>query len=131
MVFTWRLSDSKSQSILQDYSLYCSRSQQCCSLDGLQIVLLFPIHSHNQTFGDFFERPNYNYYLSHLNIRYIFQFSCKVEVLIFLVTFYQSYLVIIQNGKIYNSATSLFLLTITMSGRLVECELLIVPLHNK
>ena len=55
-----------------------------------------------------------------LSCSMVFQFSCKVQISIYLFTFLQFYPVVSQDGKIHNSASSLFLLTITRSGRLDE-----------
>ena len=49
-----------------------------------------------------------------------FQFSSKVEVFIFLFTFFQFYSAISRESKVDNFANSLFLLLIIMSGLLVK-----------
>ena len=49
-----------------------------------------------------------------------FQFSTKFEVLIILFTFFHFYPVVSWNGKVHYSASSLFLLTVSKSGRLAE-----------
>ena len=74
------------------------------------------------------DRTNYNWYHRHFLLPWFFQFSSKVYVLIFLFDFFQFYLAISRNGKIYNSAGSLFFsffffsLAITRSVRLAEIK---------
>ena len=49
-----------------------------------------------------------------------FQFPSKVLVLIFLLAFFHFYSVFCRDSKVNNSASSVFFLTITRSGRLAE-----------
>ena len=51
-----------------------------------------------------------------------FQFSSKISVLIFLFVFFSFYPVVSQNDQVHCSADSIFLLTITRSGRLAEIK---------
>ena len=51
-----------------------------------------------------------------------FQFSGKVEVLIFLFIFFQFYYVVNRDCKVHYSASPFFLLTVTRSGCLAEIK---------
>ena len=51
---------------------------------------------------------------------HVFQFLCKVEVLILLLTFFQFYSVVSRNSIVDNFSNCLFLLIIIISGLLVE-----------
>ena len=73
-------------------------------------VHLFPSSplSLYQSFGDCTERTNYNWYHRHFHIRWLFQFSSKVEILTSLFAFPQFYSGISWDGKVHNLAGSFF-----------------------
>ena len=51
---------------------------------------------------------------------FFFQFPCKVRVFFFLFAFFQFYSVVSRDNKVHNSTSSIFLLIIVRSGRLVK-----------
>ena len=59
-----------------------------------------------------------------------YQFPDKVPEIIFLLAFLQSYFVVSVHGKVYNSASPLFMLTITTSGRLAVTRWSVYYLKN-
>ena len=67
-VFHWRLCDSECPR-LQDSTQYSRRSQQCCCLDGLHSSFYFQFfQSLYQSFGDWTERTNHNWYHRHFHV---------------------------------------------------------------
>ena len=95
-------------------SLYSSRSQQCCSLDGLHSFSYFQVlQSLYQSFGDFTKSTNYNWYSRFFNslsrLRYLFFFI-----------FFLFYSTVSRDSKVHNFASSLFLNIVIRSGRLDE-----------
>ena len=60
------------------------------------------------TFGDCTKSANYNWYNHHFYVpQFFFQFPSKVQVLIFLIVFFQFYADVSRDIKVYNSASSL------------------------
>ena len=62
---------------------------------------------------------NYNWYHSYFHVTQFFQFSSKVEVLIFLFAFFLFYPVVSWDSKVHKSVSSFFFL-LTRSGCLAE-----------
>ena len=48
---------------------------------------------------------NYNWYNRHFDVPQFFQFTSKVQVLIFLLGFFQFYSMVSWKSKVYNSTT--------------------------
>ena len=69
---------------LQESSQYSGRSQQCCSLDGLDFSTNFHFLCPFQTFGDCSKCINYNWYNSPRHVPLIFFFSGKVQIFVYL-----------------------------------------------
>ena len=66
----------QASSSLQDSSQYSGRSQQCCSLDGLNSSSNFQVlQSLYQPFGDSTEPTNYNWYQRHFHVPQFFSVS--------------------------------------------------------
>ena len=62
-----------------------------------------------QSFVDCTQTTNYSWYKRHFLVSQFFQFPSKVQVLIFLFTFFQFYSVVSRDGNVHNTASSLFL----------------------
>ena len=68
---------------LQDSSQYSSRSQQCCSLDGLDSPSNFQfLQSSSPAFSDRSVCTNYNWYHCHFHIPQLLSLSSKFQVLV-------------------------------------------------
>ena len=79
------------------------------------------IQSLYQFYGDCTMSTTYNFYHLHFHVPLFFQPPSKFQVHIFLFAFFQFYLEVSRERKVYNSANSLlFLLFITKSIRLAE-----------
>ena len=88
-------------------------------MDGLHSFSYFPVfQSLYQWFGDCTERTDYNCYYRQFLVPWFFRFPSKVQVLIFLFAFFQFYSLLSWDGKVYNSADSLFRLLSDWSIRL-------------
>ena len=73
----------------QDSSKYSSRSQQCCSLDGLDSTSDFQfLQSLLQTLKDYSECTDYNWYYLHLHVPQLFKFFGKIQVFFNHFTFF-------------------------------------------
>ena len=73
---------------------------------------------------------NHDWYNCHFHVPWFFQFPIKVEVLILLFTFFQSYSVVSRNIKVHNFANSLFFFVdkVWSSGRdYVICSYVKIP----
>ena len=93
-------------------------------MDGLHPSSYFQVlQSLYQSFDDCTKCTNYNWYKRHFHVPQFLQFPSKVEVLIFLFTFFQFYSVVNRNSLVHIFASSLFLLLIIVrSGRLAEIK---------
>ena len=71
MGFEWQQVSSS----LQNSSQYSSRSQNCCSLDGLHPSCYFQLRQFfYQSFSDCTKSTNYNWYNCHFHVPQVFQF---------------------------------------------------------
>ena len=67
-------------SSLQYSSQYSSRSEQCCSLGGVDLSsYFFVLQSLYQSFCDYTQVTNYNWYNRHFHVPQFFHFPSKVE----------------------------------------------------
>ena len=116
--FEWQQISSN----LLDSSQYSGRSQYCSILDGLHSSANFQVFQYlYKSFGECTKSTNYNLYKHHFQVPQFLQFSGKVNLFIFLFTFFQFYSMVSRNSKVHNFASSLFLLLIIIrSGRLAE-----------
>ena len=123
MVFPWSLSDSKSPQV--------SRTLLSI-LAVLNNVVVWMVSTRPPTSksSSLFSNPLVTVPKAPITISIIvtcmfhsfFQFPCKVEVLIFLFSFFQFYSVVSRDSKVNNFASSLFffLLIIIRSGLLAQ-----------
>ena len=121
MVSHWSLSDSKSPHVFMTLLSILADINNAI----LWMVSTRPLNSKLSSpfinsFGDSTDRTNYHWYNCHFHIPQFFQFPNKVKLLIFLFVFFQFYSVVSQDSKVHNPTSSLFLMTITRSGRLDE-----------
>ena len=86
--FHWSLSDSIVSSGHRDSFDYSCRSQQFCSLNGLNSSDFHFFQSFFQAFGDRSKYTNYNWYHRHTHVPDFFQFSGKVQVYVPLYAFF-------------------------------------------
>ena len=71
------------------------------------------LESLHQSFGDCTKSTNYNWYHCHFMSQF-FQFSSKVQLLIFLFTFFQFYSVVSRDSKVHNLASFLFFVWLSL-----------------
>ena len=92
-------------SSLQDSSQYSGWPQQCCYWMVSSYFYIQVLQSFYQSFGDFTECTNYNWYNRHFHVPQFvfFQFPSKVQVLIFLFAFCQFYSVVSRDCKVHKS----------------------------
>ena len=116
MAFHWSLSDSKSPQVTRTL---------------LNILVIFnnaviwmvstrlPTSKSSRPLSYCAKSTNHNWYTRHPHVPQLFQFSSKVEVLIFLFTFLQIYSVVHQDSKVDNFADCLYFLLIIMRSGLL------------
>ena len=73
-----------------------------------------------QSFSGCTKCTYYNWYHRQFHIPEIFQFPSKIQIFILLLASFQFFSVVSWDGKVYNPASSLFLLIITRSVHLAE-----------
>ena len=111
------------------------------ALNNLQRLICHKTHSTNQPCTN---STSYNWYNHHFHVEQcFFQFSSKVQVLIFLFTFFQFYSAVSRDSKFLNSASPLSFFNVVfeyyLSGlqdliiktdlnNAVVCTVLILPL---
>ena len=102
-----------------NFSVYSSWSQQCCSLDGFDSPNDFQFLK--SLLGDPGNRPglidyNWNYFFLH--VPELFEFSCNVQVFLYILFSFIFRLVVHRNRNIHKMANFFFLLINTRSGLL-------------
>ena len=116
-VFHWVLSDSKSPHVSRILlSILADRNNAVVWMVPACTPIPIPLQS---LLGSF--RAHQLKFISlFLSGSIVFQFSGKVQVLVSLFVFFNFFFVVCRNSKVHRSIGSLFLLTITRSGCLVE-----------
>ena len=106
MVYHWNLSDSKfpqfSRSLL---SILADLNNAVVWMASTRLLISKSLY---QFFSDCTKSTNYNWYHRHFHVPQFFQFSSKIQVLIFLFTFFQFYFVVSRKNKVHNLASCLF-----------------------
>ena len=91
---------------LQDCSQYSEQSQQCCNFYGLHSYYNFTVPVPNLRW--LYQVRQLQLVSLSFSCSIVFQFSCKVYVLISPFVFFQFYPVVRRNCKVHYSAGSLF-----------------------
>ena len=118
MVFHWSLSDTKSPHVFRTLLSIIADLNNAI----VWIVCTCPLISMSSSpfVNALANVPRAQITIYHFHVPQFFHFSSKVQVLVFLFTFFQFYSVASQDSKVYNSASSLFSSTITRSGHLAK-----------
>ena len=115
MVFHWSLSDSNSPQV----SRTRLRILAVLSNAVVWIVSTRPPNSKSsRPFNNLLVivQSNLNWHNRYFHVPQLFQFSSKVELLIFLFTFLQNYSVVRRDSKVDSFANALFLLLIIIKS---------------
>ena len=110
MAFHWSLIDSKSPQVSRTLlSILAVLNNAVTSIISTRPPTSKSSRPFNSPLFYCAKSANHNWYNWPFHIPQIFQFSCKVEELILLFTFFQFYSVVNQDGKVNNFANALLI----------------------
>ena len=108
MVFHWSLSDSKSPQVFRTLLSILAVFNNAVVWMVSARLSTKSSRPFNKSFSYRCKGTNHNWYNCHLHVPLFIQFSSKVEVLISIFTFFQSYSVVCRDSKVDNFADFLF-----------------------
>ena len=110
MVYHWSLSDSKSPQVSKTLlSILVVLNNAIIWMVSTRPVISKSSSPCTNPFGHCTTSTNYNWYNRHFHVLQVFQFPCKVDVLIPLFAFIQFYSVVLRDSKVHSSASSLLI----------------------